>query len=90
MPWSAAFRNQVAAWAPDGSFVAVGTRERQVCVWAAPPAGEGEQALTAEVTLIERALESSSRQARVWAELPNPDGRLLPGTTVTMVIEPLE
>jgi multidrug efflux pump subunit AcrA (membrane-fusion protein) len=40
-----------------------------------------------EVTLIEQAVETTTRQVRIWAELPNPEGRLLPGTTVTMVIE---
>jgi WD40 repeat protein len=76
-----------AAWAPDGSFVVVGGSDQQVRVWPVPPAPECERRLTAEVTLLERAVETSTRQVRIWAELPNPDGRLLPGTTVTLVLD---
>ena len=75
-----------AAFAPDGSFVVTGTRSRQVLVWPLPSPQEIDQQLTAEVTLIEQALESSARQVRVWAELPNPGCRLLPGGTVTMIV----
>ena len=75
-----------AAFAPDGSFLVSGTRDREVLVWRLPQKEEIEGQLTAEVTLIEAAVESSARQVRVWAELPNPGGRLLPGNTVTMVI----
>jgi WD40 repeat protein len=77
-----------AAWAPDGSFVVVGTRDRQVRVWPVPTRQEIECQRTAEVTLVERAVETSTRQVRVWAELPNPDGQLLPGTTGTLVLCP--
>jgi WD40 repeat protein len=77
-----------AAFAPDGSFVVTGTRDRQVLVWPVPTPEEMERQVTAEVTLIERAMESTAGQVRIWAELPNLDGRLLPGTTVTMVIYP--
>jgi WD40 repeat protein len=77
-----------AAFAPDGSFIVTGTRDRQVLVWPAPTRAEVEQQLTAEVSLVERAVESTAGQVRIWADLPNPDGRLLPGAAVTMVIEP--
>jgi WD40 repeat protein len=77
-----------AAFAPDGSFVVAGTRDRQLLVWSIPAREEVERQVTAEVTLIERSVEPTAGQVRVWAELPNPDGRLLPGTTVTMVIYP--
>jgi WD40 repeat protein len=76
-----------AAWAPDGSFVVVGGSDQQVRVWPVPPTPSCEQRLTAEVTLLERAVETSTRQVRIWAELLNPDGRLLPGTTVTLVLD---
>jgi WD40 repeat protein/biotin carboxyl carrier protein len=75
-----------AAFAPDSSFVAVGTEERQIHVWAVPAADEIERQWVGEVTLVERALDSNSRQVRIWAELPNPNGSLLPGTIATMVI----
>jgi WD40 repeat protein len=77
-----------AAFAPDGSFLVTGTRSRQMLLWPLPAADEVERPLAAQLTLVERAVESSARQVRVWAELPNPDGRLVPGTTVTLVIHP--
>ena len=75
-----------AAFAPDGSFLVSGTRDRQILVWPVPSPEEREKRLRARITLIERVVESSAQQVRVWAELSNPDGRLLPGTTATMVI----
>jgi WD40 repeat protein len=77
-----------AAFAPDGSFIVTGTRDRQVLVWPTPARDEVEQQLTAEIALVERAVESTAGQVRIWADLPNPDGRLLPGAAVTMVIDP--
>lgn len=71
-----------AAFAPNGTFVAAGTRERQVLVWHLG----GSSATTtrmAKITHIERALDAS--QARIWAELQNADGALLPGSVVTLV-----
>jgi WD40 repeat protein len=79
-----------AAFAPDGSFVVAATRSRQVLVWSLPPLEEVERQFPAKLTLVEQAVETSARQVRVWAELPNPDGRLIPGTTVTLVIGPGE
>jgi len=76
-----------AAFAPDGSFVAIGSRDRRLRLWPVPSAEEAERRLTAEVTFIDRAVESSTHEARIWAELPNTDGRLLPGTTVTLVLD---
>jgi len=76
-----------AAFAPDGSFLAAGTRDRHVFVWPVPSDREINRRLTAKLTLVEGSVESSARQVRVWAELDNPDGRLVPGTTATMVIE---
>jgi WD40 repeat protein len=75
-----------AAFAPGGSFVVVGGRDRRVWAWPVPLNEKPEPTPAAEVVLIDRAMENSTREARVWAELPNPDGRWLPGTTVTMVL----
>ncbi|MBY0527081.1 MAG: HlyD family efflux transporter periplasmic adaptor subunit [Gemmataceae bacterium] len=78
-----------AAFGPDGSFVVTGTRDKQVLVWQVPDAKEIDARFTAKVVWVDRSLESSSaRQFRVWAELPNKDGRFLPGSTVTMVAQP--
>lgn len=75
-----------AAFSLDGSFLVVGTRDRQVLVWPLPPAAEVDSRLTARLTLVEGAVDSSAHQVRVWAEFDNPDRRLVPGTTATMVI----
>lgn len=77
-----------AAFSPDGSFVVSGTRDRQVLVWPVPSPAEIERQLLAIVTRIDPSVESSAGQVRIWAELANPDGRLLPGTTVTMAVYP--
>ena len=78
-----------AAFAPDGSFVVTGTQERQVLVWPLPGAGERGRPLTARVSLVEPAVDSSARQVRLWAEVTNPEGKLLPGTTVTLTAYPV-
>jgi WD40 repeat protein len=78
-----------AAFAPDGSFAVTGTRNHQVLVWPLPPGADIDGRLTAKLTFLDGSVESSARQVRIWAELENPDGRLLPGTMVTMVIEPV-
>ena len=75
-----------AAFARDGTFAVTGTKDRQVLVWPLPPAAQVERQLTARVTRIEPAVESSARQVRVWAEVANLDGRLLPGSTVTLAV----
>ena len=77
-----------AAFASDGSFVVTGTRDRQVLVWPMPGKDEVERQIPAEITLVEQSVESAAGQVRMRAELPNPDGRLLPGTAVNMVIYP--
>jgi hypothetical protein len=75
-----------AAFAADGSFVVAGTRDRQLLLWQAPVATEADQRYTAAVSLLEHAEEAGTRQVRVWAELPNPKGLLLPGMSATMVL----
>lgn len=77
-----------ACFAPDGSFVVAGTRDGRVLVWSVPVGMEVEQPLTAEITLIERTLEASTRQVRIWAELDNAEGALLAGSTATMIVDP--
>jgi WD40 repeat protein len=79
-----------AAYAPDGTYLVTGSRDRQVMVWPLPTPEEIERRFSAELTLIEQSVESNARQVRICAELPNPDGRLVPGTSVTLIVSPKE
>lgn len=82
-----------AAFSPDGKFIVVGTRDRQVLIWPVPDSAELNREFTAELSVVERIIDTTAGQVRVCAELENPrdaDGRhmLLPGGTATMVIYP--
>ena len=44
----------------------------------------GDIEVAGKVTLISPALDPNSTTVEVWIEAPNPDGRLRPGTTVTV------
>lgn len=79
-----------AAFAPDGSFLVTGGKDKQVLVWQMPTEQEINQEITAEVTLVEPAVEAGTGagQIRVWAVMSNPGRRFLPGSPVTMVINP--
>ncbi len=74
-----------AAFSPDGAFLVTGARDKNVYVWAVPPREETARQLTAVITRVEPALDPSSHQVRVWAELDNPPPDLVPGVNVTMV-----
>lgn len=74
-----------AAFAPNGSFMVVGSRDRHLHLWPMQYEGNIPQALPAVISNIEKSLES--RQVRIWAEFDNP-GALLPGGIVTMVRYP--
>ncbi len=51
---------------------------------AATVSAPGDLHGTGKVTLISPALDPNSTTVEVWIETPNPDGRLRPGTTVTV------
>jgi WD40 repeat protein/biotin carboxyl carrier protein len=72
-----------AAFAPDGSFLVAGTKDKNVLVWPTPDKQEIEQLRTAKIVYIDPAL-ASSHQTRVWCELDDASG-LQPGATVTVV-----
>ncbi|MGE3806549.1 MAG: WD40 repeat domain-containing protein [Gemmataceae bacterium] len=76
------------AFAADDRFVAAGTHDGRVLLWDLPSARNVNERLQARVTLLDTGVESSAAQVRVWAELPNTIHRLLPGTTVNMVLFP--
>jgi WD40 repeat protein len=82
-----------ATFSPDGKFIVVGTRDRQVLIWLVPDKAELDRQFAAQLTVVERIIDTTADQVRVCAEFENPrdaDGRhlLLPGGTATMVIYP--
>jgi WD40 repeat protein len=77
-----------AAFSPDGSFIVTGNRDRQVMVWPVPPAAELDEEITGTVTLIDRDVQAAARQVRIWAEVENKDGKLMPGGLAKIVIQP--
>ncbi len=77
-----------ACFAPDGSYLVTGSQDNEVLVWPIPDRNELDRQSSAKLTLLERAVESGSRHVRLWAEVANADGHLLPGTTVTLAIYP--
>jgi WD40 repeat protein len=79
-----------AAFAPEEPFLVTGTKDNKVLIWRDPSAQEIDQEITADLTLVEQAVEGGSGQVRVRAELQNPDGRLIPGTKVNMLIHSTE
>lgn len=76
-----------AKFAPDGSLIVTAAHDR-VFVWPVPSAQEIDRQQTATITVVEPAVQSAGGQVGVWAEMTNPDGQMLPGTSVTLVIYP--
>lgn len=76
-----------AAFAPDGSFLATGTRDRNVFLWPLNREEVDHQS-TAVITHIEKDFEGGTNQVRIWAELEGTKDRLLPGASVTVVCYP--
>jgi WD40 repeat protein len=78
-----------AAFAPDGSFIVTGAKDHKVFIWPVPEPSDIDQQITTRLSMVEQAVEGSGHQVRIRADLANPpDHHLLPGTTVTLVIEP--
>ncbi len=77
-----------AAFSQDGQYLVTGGRDRKVLVWKMPTDQEVNAEITAQLTLIDQAVESGGAQIKVWAELQNKDHRLHPGDPVTMVVYP--
>jgi len=79
------------AFAPDGAFAVTGTQDNKVQVWGLPERAEVDRAVDGRVIKLEPSVDSSSeRKVSIWAEVEKPNGRLLPGETVTLVIPPPE
>jgi WD40 repeat protein len=77
-----------AAFFPKGDFVATGTQDSRVLVWAMPRKDEAEKPLTGQLSYVEEFLDTSLRRVTVRATLQNP-GWIIPGGTATVVVPPL-
>ncbi len=76
------------AFAPEDSFVVTGTQDHQVLVWVMPEKKEVESRLDGHLILVEKHLDTQSRQVRVWAELQETPSWLIPGSRATIVVLP--
>lgn len=72
----------------EASF-AVSAGKSNVYVWQVPTAIEAERQRIENVplTLVSQNREADPRKMRIGFELANPDGRLIPGMPVTIVLE---
>jgi WD40 repeat protein len=88
-----------AAFDPDEkqpAFLVTGSHDNFVRVWPLPKTDEVlRKPRETRLTLVERALDSGSRQVRVWADLPEIKLEewkrgvdLTPGGTATMIVPP--
>jgi len=85
-----------AAFAPDGALAVSGTKDGYVYLWSVPDRDKisRHRMENLKLTLIERSLDASTRQARIGVNVQNPInseyplGRLIPGRPVHIVIEP--
>jgi WD40 repeat protein len=76
------------AFAPEDSFLVTGTQDHQVLVWTMPEKNEVESRLGGRLILVEKHLDTQSRQVRVWAELKETPSWLIPGSRATIVVLP--
>ncbi len=92
---AAFFHDAGQAEAGPGSFVVTGSKDGNVYLWPVPNKTEVSQHRITGVplTLIAGQSDATARQIRVGADVRNtpepqyPDGRLIPGRPVTIVIE---
>jgi WD40 repeat protein len=85
-----------AAFSPDGTFAVSGSKEGYVYIWDVPNQDkiDHHRMEGLKLTLIERVSEANTRQARIGVNVQNPmnaeypEGRLIPGRPIRIVIEP--
>jgi WD40 repeat protein len=78
-----------AAFAPNGSFVAGGIKDRKIYVWPVPSKEEIDRRIVAKVSNVEPSVEGVQGQVRIMAEFNNPtDHPLVAGDSVTLVAYP--
>jgi WD40 repeat protein len=74
--------------AKDG-FIIAGTRKGDVYIWPMPTADDIANRFKATITYVAENTESNGKNVRIYAEYQNstePNSRLRPGTTATLVI----
>jgi WD40 repeat protein len=86
-----------AAFSTDSSLCVTGMQDGHVLVWPMPERKRDEPSsrpelvetpIRARIKDVEKFIDSSNRQVRVWVELENKENRLVPGGTATMVVLP--
>ena len=91
-PVSCAAFSPLAGKGAEQGFIVVGTKKGDINIWNLPTDADLKTELTAKISHIEKAIDSSGRTARVFVEFDNPkkDGRYLlrPGAIVNLVIRP--
>ncbi len=79
------------AFTPDEQVAFTAGTDKLIRVWALPPAGEYLHPAEGELTLIGTAIEGTSGQVRIRAEVTNRtdlSSRLRPGTYATLIVYP--
>jgi WD40 repeat protein len=76
-----------AALSGEG-FLAVGTADHRVLIFARPDKADLEKQYLATITNLDQSVDSTDRKVRIMAEIPNPGMPLLPGDSTTLVIPP--
>jgi WD40 repeat protein len=77
-----------ACFSPDGKLLVTGSKDQLVQVWSIPDQKEIERELPGRLALVERVVESTAGQVRVWADVPNPGEHILAGGGATLTIYP--
>jgi WD40 repeat protein len=77
-----------AAFAPDGSFIVTGHKNKNLCVWKTPTPEDLNVEFTARLDMKDPTAESSRQKVRVRARVLTPG--LTHNTVATMVIYPNE
>src|SRR5262249_36240363 len=68
------------------TFAVTGAKDGSVHLWAIPSKDLVEKTLWGKISLKDRHIEASTHQVRLWVDVANEDGDLIPGETTTIII----